>query len=308
MICIVRNEANYRRRFPVVLLCKSDGLYRLYKDARQRPWACGYIWPVAENLQNQNKSLVPHVPKMWGVQRNSACIIEPLPRWLFRPSAGTNLGRLLLTWFQVSETVFRARSRTSECELLPGVELWAAPVWHPVAITIIANTDVVVKALHSGALLERLKLGLERIYISEFSWIRAPSIEASIKALAARFPEKLVLVKAKSDRLIEKTMGIRRPRAVEYQLVGRQLQDRYEDDFGCGTQGMFKLRVGDVPRGSTLLWTHQLRVEFEKWTELTIVGLSKLQIEAKGARDQQNKRASKLLANHFGKNTGIAGK
>lgn len=159
------------------------------------------------------------------------------------------------------------------------------------AITVVPNTDVVVRAVHAGVLLGRLKLGLERIYVSEMVCVRAPTLEPTIRALAQRFPERLVLVKAQRADGLAAALGVKRVRAVEYQFVGRELTARYEADFGYdkwstpdALAGMIRMRVGDIPRGSNLLFLHELPLAFERWAAMDVDAMLALEREGKLAR------------------------
>lgn len=185
-----------RRKFPVVLQCRPDGLWRLWRDGSSRLLAPGYVWPndSKEPHHKAETSLQQHLPKAWGLQHLSSCVIQQIPKRILNAKTD-NLARLLIAWFFNEPIAFGSLS-PANLVLRPFAVLPQAPLWRPVAITVVPNTDVVVHALNTGVLLQRLKRGLERIYVSEMAWIRAPRIEASLRALAHRFPERLVLVKA----------------------------------------------------------------------------------------------------------------
>jgi hypothetical protein len=308
-----------RRRFPAVLVCRADGLYRLWRSGRSQLLAPGYSWTNSTGWHSSRdvskseasdtvprwdaeKSLVAHAPQAWGRQDGSAGVIKHIPDWLLRARTD-NLARVLLAWFWIHEALTLARLRRVDIELQPGSLLAKAPLWRPVAITLLPNTDVVVRAVHSGVLLQRLKAGMERIYISEMAWIRVPKLQATLRALAKRFPKQLVLVKAQSYGLWAQALKVARVRACEYQFIGAQLQDRYEEDYGyekyyntAPLQGMLRLRVGDIPRGTQLLWLHQMPVDFAVWDALDVDGMLGIEKLAAQRRAVQSQRASNALA------------
>jgi len=306
MLVTVRDGYPGRRNFPAVLVCRQDGLYRLWRNGRSQLLAPGYTWPTATKSKwKAEESLRAFVPKAWGSQWGSGCVIQPIPDRILLAST-SNLARLLIAWFYNTERVFSARIGRMDRQLRPMELLPVTPLWHPVAVTVVPNTDVVVRALHSGVLLQRLKRGLERIYVSEMAWVRAPRIEVTLRALAHRFPERLVLVKAETYGLLSSALKVKRVRACEYQFVGYQLQGQYEDDFGydkfdnpSALVGMAQLRVGDIPRGSRMLWLHELPVGFEQWGELNVDGINELQNQAAERRVAQDKQASDALARTF---------
>jgi hypothetical protein len=297
LLALIRVDYPSRREFPAVLVCRLDGLYRLWRNGNERLLAPGVVW-----LIESETSLRQHVPKVWGIQHRSGGVIQQIPARILNARTD-NLARLLIAWYFNESATFAARCGQIEQRLRPLVQLPAAPLWRPVAITVVPNTDVVVRALDAGVLLLRLKGGLERIYVSEMAWIRAPRIEASLRALAHRFPERLVLVKAENYGLLSAALKIRRVRASEYQFIGCQLQSQYEDDFDydkfdnpSALADMFRLRIGDIPRGSGMLWLHELPVDFEQWKGLDIDGMLNLEKQARERRTIQDKEASEALA------------
>jgi hypothetical protein len=301
MLATIQADHGSRRTFPAVLLCRQDGLYRLWRDGRCRQLAPGYCWPEGQGFAAE-LSLRPCVPKMWGNQQGSSCVIRHIPERILRARTG-NLARLLIAWYQTGQALFAARVLRTDRLLLSRVALPLAPIWHPVAITLLPSTDVVVRALHTGVLLQRLQRGLERIYISEITWIRAPRIEATLRALAHRFPARLVLVKALRYQFLEKVLAVKRVRASEYQFIGLQLQERYEDDFGydrydnpAALAVMFRLRVGAVPRGLRLLWIHECVLDFEQWAGLDVDGMLRIEQLADARRAEQDHQARAALA------------
>ena len=252
-------------------------------------------------LSNAEHSLRPHAPKYWGTQHGSTCVIQGLPYWLLR-SKTDNLARLLIAWYRANQAVFVERAKRIDAALHPWSVLPDSPIWSPVAITLVPNTDIVVRAVHSGVLLRRLKLGLERIYISEMAWIRAPSIEVTLRALAHRFPKHLVLVKALGYEQCCVALRMTRVRACEYQFIGQQLQDRYEADYPAKRdkikpplQPMVRMRIGDVPRGIEFLWTHELQLDFKMWDGLDAIGMLGMEQIALEQRKDQSRVAAAVM-------------
>lgn len=174
--------------------------------------------------------------------------------------------------------------------------------WRPVAITVMPGTDQVVRALHSGVLLERLKRGFERIYISQMAWIRSPSIEVALRALAHRFPSKLVLVRAQAYKSISRILKVRQVRAAEYQFVGSQLRERYLEDFDhdkwdnpAAIRGMIRLRIGEMPRGTRMLWLNEIPVALDHWAALDVDGLLSLEQAEEDRCAAQSKKAMEAI-------------
>jgi hypothetical protein len=207
-----------------------------------------------------------------------------------------------MSWYFEAEKSSWESSKQIDKTIRPDSVLPVAPLWRPIAITVIPNTDVVVKAIHSGVLLHRLKFGMERIYISEMVCIRAPKIESTLHALANRFPQRLVLVKAKSYTQLQLMLKIKSTRAAEYYFIGSQLQARYEDDFGydkhentAPLKGIFLLRIGNIPSGSKFLWLYQMVVDYENWDELDMQGINKIVKNEDEYRQKQEKKAVDML-------------
>lgn len=305
MLVIIRRD-DRAGEVPAVLWCNQDGLHRLWRTGRSQLLAHGFVWPteIKSFEVRAEHSLRRHVPGAWGKQQSSVCVIKPFPAWLLRVdcAAPSHVARLLIAWYFVAEKMARLPCNRIESEIRPRASLPQAPMWRPVAITIVPNTDVVVRALHSGVLLQRLKLGLERIYISEMAWIRAPKLEASLKALAHRFPQRLVLVKALTFGWLAQFMRVSRVRVAEYQFIGGQLQSRYEDDFGydrlwhtAPLKGILRFCVGDIPRGVKMLSMHQLLVNFSQWDGMDIDGMFGIEKAAEDRRAVETERTLKAL-------------
>ncbi|MFZ4539983.1 hypothetical protein [Propionivibrio sp.] len=296
MLVQVCGDFKRSRRFVALLICLADGLHRLWRDGRSQLLAPGYVWPQTQE-PNAEYSLRPHVPKYWGKQHGSTTVVQELPHWLLRSNTN-NLARLLIAWYRANHAVFVERVKRIDIALRPWPVLPDSPTWSPVAITLVPNTDVVVRAVHSGVLLRRLKLGLERIYISEMASIRAPSIKVTLLALAHRFAERLVLVKALAYEQCCVALRMTRVSACEYQFIGQQLQDRFETDYTQNPiQTMLRMRIGDVPRGVKVLWMNQLQVDFEVWDGLDVNGMLEMEKVAHERRNEKSRRAVAALRN-----------
>lgn len=309
-ICRQEWKHGYRNRnvtFTVVLACRPEGLFRLWRNRPEKLIGPGFVWPdvvpasdtAVGTLHSEERRLGGVLPTHWGTPNTS--LRRRIPDRILL-SGSANIGRLLLAWAKSMDDVFGAMVARSDKQVLPGLLLPPSPLYRPVAIVIIPNTDVVVRAVHSGVLLNRLKNGLERIYVSEMAWIRAPSLKAPLMALAHRFPTRLVLVKAQRYQVLSMRMKIKRVRAAEYQFIGYQLQYRYEDDFGYdkfdspkALDGMFRLRIGDLPRGHKLLWIHEQEVAFDAWAELDVNGMQRFEEIADQRRKDQSKRTAEAL-------------
>lgn len=293
-VMVITVAAEYRpggrnREFQAVLICREDGLYRLWRDGRSRLLASGYQWPKFQRGEAEN-SLRLIVPSTWGTQRSSGCVLRQIPPWILKAKTA-NLARLLLAWYRTDQA---ARSE----RFLRDYQPMPLAVALPLAITVIPSTDLVVRALHSGVLLERLKRGLERIYVSQMAWLRAPSIEVALRALAHRFPTRLVLVRAEAYKSVSRILRVRRVRAAEYQFVGSQLRERYLEDFDydkwtnqAALDDMIRLRIGEIPRACTMLWLHEIPVAFDHWPALDVegmLGLEHAEAERCAAQDRKS--------------------
>lgn len=284
------------RSFEVVLICTADGLHRLWSNGRSRLLAPGFEWPELPRGEAE-KGLMPLVPKTWGTQRSSGCILRQIPSWILKAKTA-NLARLLLAWYRTDQAA-RTDRVLRDCQPMPlALPLPPAPLWCPVAITVMPSTDLVVRALHSGVLLERLKRGLERIHVSQMAWLRAPSIEVALRALAHRFPTRLVLVRTETYKSDSRILRVSRVRAAEYQFVGSQLRGRYLDDFGydlwdnpAPLEGVIRLRIGEIPRGCAMLWLHEIPVAFDQWAALDVEGMLGLEHDQKERREVQDRKA-----------------
>lgn len=300
-VMVITVASEYRpggsnREFQAVLICREDGLHRLWRDGKSHLLASGYQWPKLR-LREAEESLRLLVPKAWGIQRSSGCVLQQIPPWILKAKTA-NLARLLLAWYRTDQAAGLDRFLRDSQPMPLAVPLPLAPLWRPVAITVMPSTDLVVRALHSGVLLERLKRGLERIYVYQMAWLRAPSIEAAMRALAHRFPTRLVLVRAEAYKSLSRLLRVRRVRAAEYQFIGSQLRERYLEDFGydlwdnpAPLEGVIRLRIGEMPRGTRMLWLNEIPVEFDRWAELDVDGLLRLEHDANVRSEAQDRRA-----------------
>jgi hypothetical protein len=306
MLVIVTRDYFQSKCFPAVLICRSDGLFRLWRNGRtpgsQRSGllAPGLTWSSERDAEN---ALRAHVSKTWGTQHSSMCVLRTIPKRLLRANT-PNLARLLIAWYFTSDAMFSERAKRMWSALRSDSVMPVSPLRKSVALTIVPNTDVVIQAVHSGALLARLKLGLERIYISEYVWIHSPKMEVVLRALQARFPERLVLVKAENYHDDSRAAKVKRTRAQEYQFIGEQLQDCYEKELGYDRnyntqplEGVLCFRVGEVPQGTQLLWIRQMKLPFGQWEGLDVAGMLEIERQAQERRDAQDKRSMAVLMN-----------
>ncbi len=289
-----------------VLLVAGDELLRLHKDGRRTVLSSPFLYPEDSRPVRAEYSLREHVPVHWGSQHGSSLIVRDIPQRLLQAQT-PNLGRLLRAWYR-SSYLLRYSEKKWPLERQPLV-----PGKRPVAITTIPCTDVVIRALHEGVLLERLKLGLERIYVSEYAILRAPSIEAPLRALAKRFPDRLIVVPHNqfAGELITSSLRLRKPRAAEFVAIGYELNGAYDDDFGyCkyrtpdALDGMFRFRVGDVPRGVILLIAHEHFVGFDKWRMLDVEAMQQLEDDAASRFREQEGKAIAMLSGNLIENEG----
>jgi len=310
MLCVINDERVPLRSFPSVLICCKDGLYRLWRSGRSQVLARDYAWPgsAGNKTWDVEKTLQTYVPKVWGSQHGSSCVLRQIPTWLLHGKTA-NFARLLIAWFFSEQKSNLEASRNSEKTLRPDIRFAAAPLLRPFALTVIPNTDIVVRAINSGVLLSRLEYGLERIYVSEMAWIRAPKIESTLRALAHRFAERLILVKALSYGRLQQILRVNSVRAAEYQFIGYQLQQQYEEDFGyekyyntAPLEGIYRLRIGDIPRDLKMLWLHETPIEFDKWKGLDSACILNIEKQAIELRSKQEQKSSEILSEHLFKN------
>lgn len=289
-----------------LVICEVHGIFRLRTNGSTKRLGNASLLPMSlhSNRRELLNLLSPHMPSAWGKSEDMLSI--SIPERVLQ-SNSPNLARLLLAWSKVQEVLARSKSLTSERLLtdavLPHPYDRRVKVAHPVAITIIPSTYVVIEALNTGILVERLKLGLERIYISEMNWIRTPRMRAPLLALQRRFAGRLVLVKAQAFNRIAEILNVRRWSAAEYQFIGDQLKERYQNDFGYdkyenpkALSGMYRYRVGDVPRGHAMLWMGELDVSLQNWVNFDIDAMKAREVEVDMARSIQGQRAQKAMA------------
>ena len=301
VIATVRSGWPSVREFPAVLLCAPEGLVRVWSHRPSKLLAASYRWPECK-FYDAEMTLRPHIPTHWGVQHGSSCVIRQIPDRILSSNT-SNLGRLLHAWFKSEQVGFSQRVLGSGERELTSDKMPDSPFYRPVGLTLIPNTEVVVQAIHTGVLLNRLQLGIERIYVSEMAWIRVPKIEHTLRALQRRFPRNLVLVKAARYKLLESALQITRAGACEYQFIGMQLEEKCQSDFGHdkftnphALRGMIGLRVGNVPRGTRMLFMRQIPVEFDVWKNLDVDGLLDIERAAGRERSKQQKAAAEALA------------
>ncbi len=273
LVEVSQRFGNPRRRFYAVLVLHSDGrLERYRRDGKVVPLATAVYWPKPPMAE---RVLQGFAPRAWGSQDDSACIIKNLPVWLLRRPHG--IARRVIAWKAMYERTQLQNAFFSCIPMrnvgLPLDEPWAGR--YPPVITVIPTTDVLVQALNTGTLLRRLTYGMERIYVSEFACIRAPSIQPALCALATRFPSRLVIVRAEHLGQIPKILRVTRPLAVEFQFRGSELTNRYKDDFGYdkfdapqALKGIHRISVGKEPRGVRMLFGYEELIDFHTWEEL----------------------------------------
>src|SRR5450830_967674 len=86
-VMLVLVESDFRsRRIPAVLVCRPDGLHRLGRKGTGQLLAPGYTWPGSQEAIKPTSNKLPRpaaekslgalVPRAWGAQRSSACVIN----------------------------------------------------------------------------------------------------------------------------------------------------------------------------------------------------------------------------------------
>ena len=301
MTVTIKGDLLGKRAFPAVLVCRPAGLYRLWRSGRSRLLAPGFTWPV-DNRYETEYCLRPHVPKAWGSQHGSQCVIQPIPPRLL--TDGPCLARRLCAWVRTERAARTEHALRDYVEIGGAAALPVATTWRPAVLTTVPCTDIVVHAVDSGVLARRLARGLERIYVSEMAWLRVPRLEATLRALAQQFPARLALVKAERYENIAKIMGLGAyPRAAEYQFIGNQLFDQYAEDFGYdkhdnpnALDDFTRLRVGDIPRHLRMLWMRELPLTLAAWDGLDEAGVQGLVRQAGVERAAQVQRGMQVLA------------
>lgn len=310
MMALVRAGYRSKRGFPAVLLHGKQGLWRLRSNrAPQLLSEAGIGQETA--LRAIETALRPSVPKVWGVQHSSVCVVRQIPSRILEATT-SNLARLLLAWFKANHADFVNRCSGVGESAVSSRSMPLSLPCTPVAITLIPSTDVVIEAINSGTLLRRLTNGLERIYVSEMSWIRAPRIEHTLYALQSRFPHRLVLVKGFRFALTAQALRLKRPAATEYQLVGQQLEGQFELDYEYdrfdnpeALHSFIKMRVGPVPRGTKMLTMRQIQVPLEIWRDLDVDGMLNLEKRAKQLRSLRDEKSVRALAEVLAPNSDL---
>lgn len=230
---------------------------------------------------------------------------KTIPSWILK-SNSPDIERLAAVYEEAQTKVREQRYlRLIERPICSGFDIPKAMAWRPPVITTVPNTQVVIKALHTGVLRRRLELGLERIYISEMVLVRAPSCAMKLIDLAIEFPQRLVIVKFADMTDMLSIVGfskIRSPRAAEYAMIGRDLTNFYEDEFDFdkdwkphALDGVETLRVGDVPRGIGFLISHEHFVPEAAWSDLDMQGVQHILQQARFERKRQNDRGANVL-------------
>ena len=107
-IMIVNVSANRGRRgFCAVLICKPDGLYRLWGNGRCSLLARAYSWPLeCKRERDALATLQPFLPKHWGAWHDS--IKQLIPDRLLDGTT-RNIARLLIAWHRSVEVMDTAR-------------------------------------------------------------------------------------------------------------------------------------------------------------------------------------------------------
>jgi hypothetical protein len=230
------------------------------------------------------------------------------PKWIL-DSGSADINRLGDIWSAAQKGVRRQRVlRLVHRPLCSGFELPQAVPWRPPVITTVPTTPVVIDALHTGVLRKRLELSLERIYISEMALIRAPSCATKLISLAREFTARLVIVPAGFETYFSEILEIKRPLAVEYLLTGRELSHAYEEEFGWDKlwkprvlDDVYRLRVGQPPRGIGFMFQHEQNVDARDWRDLDMEGVRQVMHQAMFVRKRQSDRAMKAMAGLFKK-------
>lgn len=292
------------RSFAAVLMLEAGRLWRLRPRGRATLLAREFApLDLARIGLREDERLRPVAPNAWGMQRGCLCVHKPLPSWLLKRDMATPapVAHLLLAWMRADNAarMHKALQRHRLYDPHAKAQPWDRSQPAPAAVTTIPSTDVVVRALDSGVLLERLQRGLERIYVSELALIRAPRHRPALTALARRFAGRLAIVPLpEGDAAGVAFRRMTRPRAYEYASVGFWLRDQYYEDFAyMAPFPAMALRVGNIPRGSKgLLWAHEWIVPFEERATLDARGLKREAAKAALQLRGQNKGARDALA------------
>lgn len=302
---VVKRKKSLSLRMTVIL--RPDGtLWRVKVGGRTFCIASNVppCWKeAARTPRPDGKALQLHLPRWWGSYSQ-----EPggpdlvLPDWLLRGNsnlAPSVLARRALVWEGQKEKnrYGTLKHWPMRCAQVPESLPWLAPV-----VTLIPSTQVVVAAVHSGAMLQRLKTGMERIYVSEYCCILAPCIKSALFALAQRFPKRLVVVPAEDLGWVPHILGVTRPSAVEYQFGGYQLRDRVEDDWGfdkfdnpSAMRNTTSLCVGPVPRGVKMIFGFGHEITLAQWSALTWATIDVLEAQFNMRKKLREARAMDAL-------------
>ena len=287
-----------------VLMADENGLSRIYRGGRRTRLAPDFVYP--RQGWDADLSLRSFAPKHWGAQRGSMCVVQKIPARLLAAKT-RDLARLLLAWYRVDQKATLDAIRRDSDAAKSKARVSVPPIRRPVAVSIVPSTDLVVRFLHDGVLVERLKLGLERIYVSTYALIRAPSIAAPLRALEKRFPDRLIVVPYSGffGQIIAKSLRASTPRAIEYVVVGNELSGAYQRDFGFdkitspgALADVHLFRVGDVPRGVACLFSREIVVPYQDWKLFDIDGMQASKDKAVADFEAQERRGLDLF---FGK-------
>lgn len=153
-----------------------------------------------------------------------------------------------------------------------------------IAITTIPATEVVIDVVQSGLLKERLRLGLEHIFVSEYAITAAPELEQPLRRLVKCYPHFVLGQFTDNDQRVRRIFcdhyQLSQP-SLEYMTAGWSLQNAYCEFYGCGErwepepEGMpvYRHRIGPI-RDVGFLIMHELAVSIETWLDLNAEGMA----------------------------------
>lgn len=184
-----------------------------------------------------------------------------------------------------------------------------------IALTTIPMSSTVKDVLESGLLEQRLQEGLERIYISTYTFHVHPEIEGPLRKMEARYLDRLIINDDPIDKdfveIMTKSFAINPEvddalACAEYIAIGSQLYHRYLSDFGMAKDFYnppprhpdfpdLRFLIGIPPEGLPFLLSREDIVPVEEWSGLNEFDMHRRIRDCKVEIQKQDEEAVELL-------------
>jgi hypothetical protein len=178
-----------------------------------------------------------------------------------------------------------------------------------IAITTIPATDIVAEVVHSGLLEERLKLGLEHVFVSMHAITMRHELALPLRRLAKRYPHNFALMPfpLTNPELRQMYPDQDRLAAIEHLAVGANLATEYRKYYGCtrdwqkvvlypANMPVYRHRIGVIPDGLFLL-LREYPVDVGRWKNLNAEMMAEMLATSQGSLAAQAEAAVEALRN-----------